>query len=79
MRESEIRDSRIPAHISDDALDDYITELIIEEARMKDPAYQREYQRSTAARLFARPRAPSTRTKKRFLPAKRRKSETRSQ
>ena len=45
MRESEIRDSRIPAHISDDALDDYITELIVEEARMKDPAYQREYQR----------------------------------
>ena len=43
MRESEIRDSRIPAHVSDDALDDYITELIVEEARMKDPAYQREY------------------------------------
>ena len=67
MRESEIRDSRIPAHISDDALDDYITELIIEEARMKDPAYQREYQRSTAARIFAPPREPSTRTNKRFL------------
>lgn len=28
---------------SDDALDDYITELILEEARMKDPAYQRQY------------------------------------
>ena len=67
MRGSEIRDSRIPAHISDDALDDYITELIVEEARMKDPAYQREYQRSAAARIFARPREPSTRTNKRFL------------
>ena len=34
---------------------------------MKDPAYQREYQRSTAARIFAPPREPSTRTNKRFL------------
>jgi len=32
-----------PAADADDTLDDYITELIIEEARMKDPAYQRQY------------------------------------
>lgn len=67
MGGSDKRNSRIPAHISDDALDDYITELIIEEARMKDPAYQREYQRFTAAEISTRPRELPTRTNKRFL------------
>lgn len=43
---------RIPAHISDEALDDYVTELILEEARMKDPAYQRDYQRYVCVCVF---------------------------
>ena len=34
---------QVPDHVADDSLDDYVTELIIEEARMKDPAYQREH------------------------------------
>lgn len=34
---------RASATDSDDPLDDYITQLILEEARMKDPAYQRQY------------------------------------
>lgn len=34
---------------------------------MKDPAYQREYQRSTAAGISTRPRELPTRTNKRFL------------
>lgn len=57
---------RIPDHVKDDELDDYITSLILEEARMKDPAYQREYQQRSGVTAAA-PRIPPNRTNKRFL------------
>lgn len=53
-----------PVADADDAFDDYITELILEEARMKDPAYQRQYSSYVSVTNIDRPsprlRAPTS-------------------
>ncbi|PKI84907.1 hypothetical protein MVES_000810 [Malassezia vespertilionis] len=55
-------DARIPASVPDDALEEYIAEMILQEARQKDKAY-----REQGISAFRAPDLRPGRTNKRFL------------